>query len=196
MSDYEYDVFISYSRSGNVREWVRNHLGEILERCLIDELGSDSRIFLDTEMDLGSIWPDELKRALNRSRLMLAVFSPPYFQSKWCLAEYETMAAREVHAGLDAHGGTPGLILPLVFADGASFPASAARRQSWSVKAWGFPYPQFRNAPEYLTLHTEIRKLAEVIAKHRQAVPRWQADWPVLAAPEPGPPVRALLPEL
>jgi hypothetical protein len=196
VSDYEYDVFISYSRSGNVGAWVNNHLYDMLKSCLIDELGSDARIFLDREMNLGTVWPDEVRRALSRSRLMLAVLSPPYFQSRWCLAEFETMAAREQHAGLAVDGGTQGLILPLVFADGHSFPPSASNRQSWSVKDWGYPYPQFRHTPEYLSLHAQIRRLAEAVAKHRPTVPQWQADWPVLSAPHPVPPARALLPEL
>src|SRR4051812_9238611 len=73
---YEYEVFVSYRRNGNVRDWVRNHLHPLLVRCLEDELPGRPRVFLDVEQEIGGDWPSTLVTALSRSKLLLAVWSP------------------------------------------------------------------------------------------------------------------------
>jgi hypothetical protein len=191
VSGYEYDVFVSYSRVGNVGQWVQNHLSEVLTACLIDELGGRAKVFLDVRMETGVVWPDQLRAGLGRSKLLVAVWSPAYFESKWCMAEMQTMLEREQL--VDVHGG---IIFPLVFNDGRSFPDWANQRQTVSFKEHGYPYRQFRDAVGYLAFHAQVRRLAEEIAERLDRVPPWREDWPVVLDPAVLPPRRAALPEL
>jgi hypothetical protein len=115
MPGYEFDVFISYRRSGTVPDWVHNHLHPLLRDCLADELSRDPVIFLDSTMETGVYWPVGLEWALRRSRLLLPVCSPQYFTSPWCVAEWGTMRAREAVTGMATEQWPRGLIYPLAF---------------------------------------------------------------------------------
>lgn len=179
MDGYEYDLFISYRRNGNVRDWVRNHLVPRLHDCLIDELGHEPRIFLDTQQDVGTHWPENLARALQRSHLLLAVWSPSYFTSRWCLAEWQTIRRREQVLGIGGPQDPLGLVYPIRFSDGDRFPAEARNvQQEMSFKEWRYPYPQFKDSPLYLPFHQAVVDLAERLASRFDNPPPWQPDWP------------------
>ncbi|GAA1288603.1 toll/interleukin-1 receptor domain-containing protein [Saccharothrix xinjiangensis] len=180
MSDYEFDLFLSYRRSGNVQDWVWNHFRPVLHHCLADELDREPRIFLDVEIDTGTRWPDRLEEALRGSRLLLPVLSPQYFRSAWCLAEWRSAADREALVGGDCN-----LMYPVVFADRENFPAEARRRQARDLKPWNIPYPQFRETPAYIPFHQEVQKIAQEIAARLHHVPPWRPDWPVVRPPLP-----------
>jgi len=91
--DYTYGVFISYRHRGHTAEWIKNHFYPMLEQRLPEcmPVDHDTKIFLDLKIETGSAWPDELRHALKMSRCILAVWSPDYFRSEWCLAEWHTL---------------------------------------------------------------------------------------------------------
>ncbi|MFJ3670109.1 TIR domain-containing protein [Streptomyces sp. NPDC090106] len=189
--DYEFDVFVSYSRSaGNVCEWVWNHFYPALKRCLEDEIGK-AEIFIDRQLEehIGTPWPDQIASSLGRSKLLVPVLSAPYFQSPWCTAEWATMEEREQRV----QGNT--LILPVVFADGTSFPAEVQRRQLHrEFKDYNVPYPKYQESEAYPHFHKEVQRLSELIAGRLAEVPDWCADWPALRPPAATAPVRGRLP--
>jgi hypothetical protein len=193
---YEWDVFISYRRAGNVTGWVRNHFVDVLTRCLEDELDRPPRVFVDKGMEVGAYWPDELADALLRSRYMVAIWSPPYFTSSWCVAEWQSMRSREAVLGIPAPGVTMGLVYPVVFSDGDSFPAEARAVQSrLDLSQYGFPYEQFNRTESYLEFHAKVRAIACDLAPRFAAVPAWDANWPI-CRPEPFPPPPPEFPRL
>lgn len=135
--DYVYDVFVSYRRRQPVLDWVKNHFYPLLEQRLPDELPVDhkTRIFVDwDEIEIGSAWPAKLSQALKRSRCILPVWSPEYFRSDWCLAEWKTMMERERLLGLRTEQRPGGLIFPVIFADGEHFPQEARVVQSKDLR--------------------------------------------------------------
>ena len=174
MDGYTYDIFLSYSHAGNVAGWVQRHLVTVLTDCLSDEIERRPKIFLDTRMDTGSYWPIEMERGLRHSRLMIAVLSPPYFSSKWCTAEWDSMILRERMLNTDT-----GLIFPLTFSDGDKFPDSAKARQCRSMKTWAYPYAQFAESPAFLPFHDEVKTIAIELAARLDAVPEWSPEWPI-----------------
>src|SRR5688572_8465137 len=96
MSDYAYDVFLSYHCKEPVLGWVREQFQPTLEEWLTQELARDAKIFLDaTDIGTGDTWPVRLQHALQRSRVLVPVFSPTYFRRPWCVAELYSMRARE-----------------------------------------------------------------------------------------------------
>ena len=169
---------------------MRNHLVPRLHDCLVDELSRDPRIFLDVTQDVGTRWPDNLTRALNQSQLLLAVWSPSYFSSRWCLAEWHTMLLREQILGIGGAQEPMGLVYPIRFSDGDRFPAQARNvQQEMIFKEWRYPYPQFTESVKYLDFHQAVVELAERLAPRFDDPPPWQPDWPSEwpEPPEPGP---------
>lgn len=185
MVDYETDVFISYRRSGHgqVRPWVVNHFHPLLLGYLSDQLVHQPRIFVDETIDTGEHWPDALTKVLKRSRLLVPVWSPPYFSSAWCQAEWQSMLLREELCDLGGARQPQGLVLPVIFADRENFPDRARHTQAVDLKRWNRPDPHFRTTPRYEGLLDAVETLAVTIARLLPRVPPWQ-DWPV-RVPDP-----------
>ncbi|GGS53725.1 TIR domain-containing protein [Actinokineospora fastidiosa] len=187
---YQYEVFLSYRRSGpgNAAQWVQNHFHRMLEDCLADEVG-DSAVFVDVNVETGSHWPRLLQQALARSKMLVAVWSPPYFQSPWCLAEWHTMVARE-----RAFDGLVKLVYPITYADGVNFPEEAKNRQSRSVHAVSNPYPSFQGSHRQAELFDVVREIAAELSDQLAKVPPWQDNWPECRIPDTAVRTPAVLP--
>jgi hypothetical protein len=89
----EIDIYVSYAHADD----------EVVEP-FVNDLRSHLRIYAGTDLTLwtdrtniaaGSNWQDELRNALGRARVMLAVLSPSYLRSEWTKREYETFALSE-----------------------------------------------------------------------------------------------------
>jgi hypothetical protein len=188
---YEFDVFISYIRSGNPRDWVHHNFLPRLRNCLADHLADEPRVFVDEEMDRAMNWPLRLENALNHSRIMVAVFSPQYFRSPWCLAELRTMEAREQLFGLNSVAQPHGLIYPVLFSDSENFPAYARDRSWRDLKVWNRPDVVFQQTVQWIDFHQQVEDMAIELAKLLPRVPDWQPDWPGY---RPDPPFRTATP--
>jgi hypothetical protein len=191
---YEYDVFISYPREGaNVPAWVRTHFYPRLSELLDDHLDHQAKIFFDENVRGGGKWPQTLRAALQRTRILVAVCSPKYFLSEWCLAEWHSMAEREELTGTGSLGTSQGLIYPVIFCDSKNFPKYAHERRMRDLKEWNQPYPQFQESVAYLGFHREVTRIAEELEELIKLAPQWRADWPV-TTPVPDPPGTSTLP--
>ncbi len=184
MSGYEFDVFISYRRSGNPHNWMRHNFLQRFRDCLDDHLTDEPTVFIDEEMDRGTNWPLRLQNALNRTKIMVAVFSPQYFRSRWCLAEWHTMAERERLLGLNSEEQPQGLIYPVVFSDSENFPEYVRDRAWRDLKQWNSPDLVFQQTPKWTEFHEQVESIAMDLAKLLPRVPDWRPDWPT-HRPEP-----------
>jgi hypothetical protein len=181
---YEYDLFLSYKRAGNVPGWVEHHFCPLLQDALTDLRPDAPRIFLDTQQEVGVRWPDNLAYALRRSRYMVAVWSVPYFHSPWCMAEWKSMLKRERVLGIGRKDHPLGLVYPVVFADGDNFPKQARDIQSrQDLKQWAIPFPGFRDTSAYLDFYQAVYQVAETLAARLDHAPAWQPNWPVVRPP-------------
>jgi len=188
---YKHHVFVSYARSGDIPGWLHTHFVPVLTNRLEAILDEDPDIFVDQKIEVGTDWPDVLDEALNQSCCMIAVWSPKYFRSKWCLAEWETMLAREEKLGLKSNG-SPGLVYPVVYSGGKSFPEIARRtQQRVDLSGYAYPYPQFRNTDKFLAFHDKVSEIADDLQQWLDNVPPWSPDWERIKKPEmsePDPP--------
>lgn len=182
---YEFDIFLSYRRSGlgTAGRWVRQHFYPLLLDAYADECGGNLSVFIDLGVEAGDHWPSRLESALSRSRLMVTVWSPPYFESPWCDAEWRTMCAREQAVGLAGPCRPHGLIYPVVYSDGDYFPREAQERQARSVKPWSYPREGYRESRDYDNLFDAVRLMAREIRDQLKAVPPWESGWPVVRPP-------------
>jgi len=139
-SGYTHDIFLSYSRKPPTGEWVKNHFHAELKDCLLNELGVEVPIFIDFEQETGNHWPTRITQALHKSKLLVAVWSPPYFHSEWCMAEWETMRARERMTGYRCPENPKGLVYAVSSWDGKNFPLEAQETQCLDLSDWSIPY--------------------------------------------------------
>jgi TIR domain len=106
---YEFDIFISYRRTETVGRWVQNHLLLHLQDRFNEAAPAPLRLSCDIQMETGVSWPDELKRRLARSGLLIMVCTADYFRSRWCMAEWQSFREREKMLGLFVPGNHQGL---------------------------------------------------------------------------------------
>src|SRR6266581_2111125 len=159
---YLYDAFLSYSRSGSVRDWVANHFLPILSNALSEELPYSPRLFADLSAEAGISWPVQLAEALKGSRCLVPIWSTSYFRSSWCVSEFSSMVEREKVLGLSLDRP---LIFPVIFHNGMHFPQAVQNRQALDLRQWAYPFEQFRASPRYIDFYDQVRQLAGVLAK-------------------------------
>ena len=89
--NYIYDAFFSYKRDPMSDSW-HEILKDNLAHWLRMELNKlDVRIFFDKEeIGTGTQWRQKLVNALSQSKCLVCIWSPCYFQSKWCISEWWT----------------------------------------------------------------------------------------------------------
>jgi hypothetical protein len=131
---YEFDVFLSYSRYEEWPAWIKEHFMPLFQHWLGEELSRGPKIFVDYNMHQGVSWPHELARALSRSKVLVALWTPTYFSSTWCTSELACMYAREEQHRLKTTQYPCVLIIPATLHDGDRFPAKAAAIQMLDLK--------------------------------------------------------------
>jgi hypothetical protein len=145
---YEYDVFLSYSRSGQWEKFVDESFEPILAHWLGEELGRSPIIFKDrSALSIGQNWPVALEEALRASRVMVALWSRQYFASEWCRRELSFMMARA--RAFKERGIFDGIILPAIIHDGRTFPPFLAFLQGINLAEYADPF---------MTIHSILRE--------------------------------------
>lgn len=174
---YEYHLFLSYSRKGNSSTWLRNHFQPLLTDLLIGLMDEHPKIFVDDQIESGSAWPESLANALHRSRCLVSLWTPPYFQSKWCMAEWHSFRKRERELGLGTPENPAGLVYPIVYSDRDCFPDEAKRTQYRDLSKFNYPELVFKESKLYLEFHDEVQKIAEELTTLFKRTPDWDQNW-------------------
>jgi hypothetical protein len=90
---YRYDVFVSYERSSAD---VVFEIAEAVTYELSARLGREVRLFLDkSELRIGDEFLATLDEAVDSSKVMLALLTPRYLNSKFSIREFERFAERK-----------------------------------------------------------------------------------------------------
>lgn len=184
--DYQYDVFVSYPREAYARKLISPWLRGVIDRIeywLRQELeGREPRVFLDeVSIEVGSHWPSLLEEALRTTRCLLPIWSPAYFQSPWCRAEWQSFLAREQTLGRE----TGSLIVPIRFHDGEWFPEEAQAVQQLDVSALTATTKAFWKTKRADELDQLLRGFAWDLARAVKSAPAFDPSWPVIT-PGPG----------
>ena len=176
---YVNDVFISYTHWGAVKKWVP-YLYELLEDWLPYYLSYSPKIFIDFDIEAGTEWPTKLQRELKMSRCMLAVLSPVYFRSNWCLAEFESFRNREAILNLRTEQNPSGLIYPILFTSPPEYlPINLKTLEYNDLSKWAITSPAFKNTPIHMEFEERVKTLCQELAKIILGAPDWREDWPI-----------------
>lgn len=191
---YTNDVFISYKRdpfrdewlvehfmpmfSSFVREEIAKECGRRPERIFFDqaEVSAASRTFDQYGIEPGQEWKNALGQALKTSRCLVALWSPLYFFSEWCLIEWESFRQR-------VSTGDP-LVIPMSVHDGEAFPSLAKNLQAPDFSEFVIVGPAFREMRAYPTFQQKVRAFAGTVARRVAHAPPF-ADFPLAPAATP-----------
>lgn len=182
---YKYDFFISYSRQGSVQKWLLTHFHKKLVEYLADECAPVPKVYVDRTMPRAVEWAHNLENSLRHSKIMIQLLTPPYFESGWCMAELESMRAREAMLGLAGADISQGLIYPILYSDSDNFP-DVGRMRSWQdFKEYAHPDPVYQDSVDYLAFCRQVRVLAHDLVQLAKQVPPWDPKWPIVERPDP-----------
>ena len=158
---YDYLAFFSYKKSPQTNAWHRK-FHEHLTYWLNQEMGDQYEIFLDeNDIEPGFEFDKVLKRELARSAVLVPIWSPLYFSSRWCRTELKAFTDREDKLGLDR--GT--LIVPVCFhkEEGKKFPDTAANMQYMDFREYAKPHEHLWEGEQAGDFIDEIKNLARAI---------------------------------
>lgn len=176
---YQYDVFFSYKRDRESDDWhekVKNKL----EHWLKHELQRQNvRIFFDTEeITTGMRWRAKLADALKRSRCIACIWSPLYFQSKWCVSEWMTFVRREELVKRE-------LVMPASYFDGDTFPPSATAKQFIDFSEFASTMPKFWETADAVEFESnKLKPFAHALAVAIVNAPNYDDTFPVVEVPD------------
>lgn len=174
---YQYDVFLSYCHETGVKNWVQTHFEPQLHEKLSEELPTAPKIFIDHQMPTGVLWKETIEDALARSKLLVCIWNPPYFRSKWCQSEWQTILAREQSVGMPP--GDSGLLYSIVYGDGDFFPDEAEARQNVKFHQFACTANAFRESALYIEFELGIAEIARDIVQRLKNTPPWDESWRV-----------------
>ena len=175
--DYTYDVFISYKRQPLSDPWALG-LVQQLEHWLSHELHYKANIFMDQEdINSGAKWRRKISDSLKKSRCLVGIWSPLYFESKWCVAEWESFIQRCER--FDAE-----LIVPARYFDGEHYPKLARDVQGPDFSDYTSNSPQFWRSEKFLEFEPKLKKFASDVAKAVGSAPPYSDDFPLVEDPD------------
>jgi cellulose biosynthesis protein BcsQ len=107
--DYDSDIYISYAHIDNEpllpgqEGWVET-FQKVLETRLSQLLGEPVKIWRDQKLQGNDVFSDTLFRILPKTNILVAIITPPYVKSEWCmreLAEFYRQAEQSDGSSLD-----------------------------------------------------------------------------------------------
>jgi MinD-like ATPase involved in chromosome partitioning or flagellar assembly len=171
---YEWDLYVSYPTLTSLEPLLEDFL-RILEEELDNLRSQASKVFFERrEVVLGTHFPDSVTEALRRSRLMLAVLTPAYFQSTWSVAEWRTFEERERVSKVQ------GLIIPVLVREDShgGFPDWVTNRQVFRASELFIP-GQLKLERTSQSMAT-IASLAQTISSRLDAVPPSRLEFSIV----------------
>src|SRR5262245_51189294 len=115
-----YLFFLSYAREDNKLDGLVKKFYEDLCKDIAGKIAvspDDVGFFDGAEIEPGAVWDQKLASALQQSSVFIAVYSPYYFQKKFCGKEWTVFKSRvEAYAkGLPKGSEFPALMFPVLW---------------------------------------------------------------------------------
>lgn len=176
---YEYDVFISYKSGKVYGRWVEEIFYDFFKEYLDQSLGRPSNIFLDkSSIYDGDSWPAKIKQAIAKSKCLVAILSPLYFQSEWCKKEFAAILYREEKLGLKTLQKPRGILSAIILHDGNMFPQII--KKNIQCRIWhdyALVGKGFENTQTFIEFQRELLSYAANVAAIIENVPPYSENW-------------------
>jgi hypothetical protein len=176
VAGYDFLAFFSYKRNQLTDDW-HERVFERLQYWVGQELSIDKPpMFFDRRsIENGQEFDEYIRDALLSSAVIVSIFSPLYFTSKWCMSELESFLAREEKFKFKRGS----LIACARFHDGENYPAEAQRMQAEDFRDFAILAPRFWDSPKAVKFDPLITGFAKKIAKKIRSAPPYEATFPV-----------------
>ena len=153
-----YSVFVSYSRRDDAGKWV-TRLVEALRDAAKDDFevrcDPGKEVFFDRDdLKLGEEWKTQLARAIREAEVLLVCVSKPYFESKFCLWEFQAHETKP--KGPDDPSG----IVPLLLEDTSRDDQPDEKHGRWHDRIYRMHGHDLRNVFTRLTVTAVPDELA------------------------------------
>lgn len=115
---------------------------------------------------------------------MVSIWSPTYFQSRWCMTEWRSFRARETQLNL----GFRGLVAAVRFHDGEHFPPEAHEIHWIDFAPYTSTFDSCWDDLYAVEFEDRIKVLAKTLAIIVARAPEFDPAWPIVdTAPRPAP---------
>jgi TIR domain len=170
---YKYDVFFSYKRDRRSAAWHEGVKDRLQYYCSL-KLDHDPIMFFDTnDIFTGDTWRETLGEALRLSKVIVCMWSPSYFQSKWCVSEWKTFVKRGELFGKR-------LVMPATIYDGEEFPKDAKETQIADFKEFHSIEHAFWHTPSAAEFRDILMPFAETLATRIWNAPDFDSSFPLI----------------
>jgi hypothetical protein len=184
---YLYDIFISYRNESDVQNWVINHFAPLLKKKLEVLMPTGwtktyKCYFVDKEgIQDGEYWKSKLASTLIRSRILVSVLTPNYFDSNWCMSEWASFAKREeLYRDNLNLSREQGLIFTVTYSDGKHFPEFAKEVQSQqNFSKYTSTLPAFSHSAGVLEFEAAVQSFAQILADILENINYWDENFPI-----------------
>lgn len=179
---YGYEVFLSYRRQWHHSQWMVEHFVPLFEQYLRNEVADrcerdPDKLFLDREeVRPGMNIPSRVRDGIKRARCLVALVSPSYFRSQWCLVEWDSFKTRGQNEDRD-------LVVPAILHDGTTVRAAIGDTMWADFDNYTIIGPGFRKTAKYVTLQKKIKKLAKRVGEVIASAPPWKEEFQVCESP-------------
>lgn len=112
-------AFMSYvSQDDDDNDGKLTKLRVKLEQAVGLFIAEDFRIFQDrVSVRWGDRWEDRILQSLDEAVFFIAIITPRFFKSEWCLREFDLFLQRNATLAQQNPGQSPGIILPVYYVD-------------------------------------------------------------------------------
>ena len=169
-----YSVFVSYSRRDDVTGWVEQ-LVEALRREAREVLDDGFEVFFDRhDLRTREEWRTQLAWAVRESEVLMACVSTPYFESDFCLWEFQGYEVKPT--GPDTGEG----LVPVLLEDTSEQDQPDQEHRYWHARVTKMQGQDLKDvftrdaAPTLEGAEARIRDLGDDLYQQRQNRRRWE----------------------
>ena len=169
-----YSVFVSYSRRDDVTGWVEQ-LVEALRREAREVLDDGFEVFFDRhDLRTREEWRTQLAWAVRESEVLMACVSTPYFESDFCLWEFQEYEVKPT--GPDTREG----LVPVLLEDTSEQDQPDQEHRVWHARVMEIQGQDLKDvftrdaAPTLEGAEDRIRDLGDDLYQQRQNRRRWE----------------------
>ncbi len=183
-SGYKFDVFLSVKGDKVFSEWLEQSFIPLFDSYIRNDIIAECKrlpagiFYYKNSLAPGDPWPDDLRKGIKQSRLAVALCSPEYFYSKWCLTEFHSFLER-------GNTSQAKVLIPAAIHDGDGFPAEARSLQTANFSDFVIVGDGFKTTKKYSDFQDELKKFSKRVAQLICKVPTFQ-EWPIVEKNPPG----------